>query len=262
MYERDPVQETTGATVGFHTVIDAAVHADVPRIVYASTSAVYEGNEVPYRETMGLRPPDLKAFAKKMNEELGELYSARYGIETLALRPFSVYGVDEESKGPYANVASLFTWAMASGLRPLLWGTGRQTRDFIFTEDVARAVVLALESNCVGALNVGTGVETSFDQLITELNKLLGTDLEPQHMAVPISIYASRLLADTTQATQGLGFTARTALADGLTRILEHLESLDPVARRSLGTLQETFRHGVTAETLAAHKSRDGLRAA
>lgn len=262
MYERDPIQETTGAMAGFHTVIDAAARAHVPRIVYASTSAVYEGNPVPYRETMPLSPPDLKAFAKKVNEEVADLYRKRYGIETLALRPFSVYGADEESKGPYANVASLFAWAMAAGRRPLLWGDGDQTRDFIFADDVAHALRLALDNSYAGAVNVGTGVETSFFGLISELNRLLGAELEPEHMDVPIAIYASRLLADTSVASETLGFRAQVSLTEGLTRTLERVASLESETRRRLSGMQEAFRRGVTAETLAAHKPGDRLRAA
>jgi UDP-glucose 4-epimerase len=246
MYERDPLSETTGAIAGFHTVLDAACRAGVARIVYASTSAVYEGNPVPYHETMRLKPPDLKALAKKVNEEIAQLYHERYGIETLALRPFSVYGVSETSKGPYANIASLFAWAMTDGRRPLIWGSGSQTRDFVYVEDVARATVLAVGSNFVGAVNVGTGVETSFTEVVKTLNTLLESDLEPEHVEVPIRVYAKRLLADTTHATSAIGFESRVPVSDGIARIVDHVRSLDPTVRSRLGDLQGHFRNGVT----------------
>jgi nucleoside-diphosphate-sugar epimerase len=249
MYESDPVQETTGAVAGFHTVLDSACRAGVPRVVYASTSAVYEGNPVPYRETMPLHPPDLKALAKKVNEEIAALYHKRYGIQTLALRPFSVYGVGETSKGPYANIASLFTWAMAAGHRPLVWGSGIQTRDFVFVEDVARAVVLAVASSEVGAVNVGTGVETSFLDVIALVNRALDTALEPEYVDVPISVYAKRLLADPAHAKSLLGFEAKVSIEDGVMRIVDHVSSLDSADRARLAGLQMRFRHGVTRTT-------------
>jgi nucleoside-diphosphate-sugar epimerase len=245
MYESDPVSETTGAMAGFHTVMDAACRAGVSRIVYTSTSAVYEGNDVPYRESMPLHPPDLKAFAKKVNEEMAALYRERYGIQTLALRPFSVYGMHETSKGPYANVASLFAWAMLGGRQPLLWGAGTQTRDFIFVEDVARAVVLAVSSDSEGAVNIGTGIETSFLEVIGMLNGMLGTDLEPEHVDIPISVYARRLLADTTHARSSLSFEPQVSVQDGIGRIVEHVRALDTATRLNLAGLQDRFRYGV-----------------
>jgi UDP-glucose 4-epimerase len=245
MYEERPVTETAAAMVGFHAVLDAAVHHGVRRVVYLSTSAVYEGNPVPYREGMPLHPPDLKALAKCVNEDVAALYVDRYGIEGVALRPFSVYGAGEESKGPYANVASLFTWAMARGRRPVLWGDGSQTRDFIYVDDVARAVIQALRSRVTGAFNVGTGTETRFDEAIAMINELLGSELEPVPVAVPISIYAHRLLADTSQAQRELGFIAQVPFAQGLREVLSAFRHLPDAEQERLSTLHERFRIGV-----------------
>jgi nucleoside-diphosphate-sugar epimerase len=245
MYEERPVSETAAAIVGFHTVVDAAVQNDVGRIVYLSTSAVYEGNRVPYREDMPLHPPDLKALAKRVNEDVAAMYVDRYGIETVALRPFSVYGPGEVSKGPYANVASLFTWAMAHGRRPVLWGDGSQTRDFIYVDDVAEAVLQALRCRATGAFNVGTGTETRFDTVIDRINGLLGRSLKPVRVDIPITIYAARLLADTTHARDELGFVAKVTFEQGLREVLASFQRLPEREQERLSTLHERFREGV-----------------
>ena len=245
MYEAHPVEETTGAVMGFHRVVDAAVRTDVPRIVYLSTSAVYEGHSVPYSEEVPLEPPDLKAFSKKVNEELVRLYVDRYGIEAVGLRPFSVYGPGETSKGPFANVVSLFAWAMFGGRRPLVWGDGTQTRDFVAVDDVARAIALALTADVTGVFNVGTGLETSFNAVVELLNEMLGTDFEPERIVVPVPIYASRLLAETSRARRELGFEAEIELRTGIQPILDLLAHLDDHRVQELRSMQERFRKGI-----------------
>jgi nucleoside-diphosphate-sugar epimerase len=223
MYEELPLEYTAGTIGGFHTILEAAVRNDVSTVVYASTSAVYEGNPVPYHEQMELRPPDLKAFAKKVNEEMADIYADRYQIRTVALRPFSVYGEDEMSKGKYANITSLFAWALLGGQRPIVWGDGSQTRDFIHASDVARAFVLALESpSTVRHFNVGTGRETSFSEVVSLLANKLGVDPDPIYVPTPIAIYAQRLLADTTVIERELGFVPEITLEAGLDLTLEH----------------------------------------
>lgn len=228
MYEEEPIQQTSNAIQGFHNLVEASSKRAIDSIVYASTSAVYEGNDLPYREDMTVKPPDLKAFAKKVNEDLAELYSCRYGIRMLGMRPFSVYGDSEMSKGRYANVVSLFAWALAAGRQPVVWGDGNQTRDFVFVEDVARAFVLATESSLrTQVLNVGTGVETTFNEIIAMLAHDLNVRSSPIYTDVPIAIYARRLLADTSRCQELLAFKPEVSLEDGAARVIE-------AARRAL----------------------------
>ena len=223
MYEERPLDNTAGTICGFHNVLECAVRNDVGTIVYASTSAVYEGNPLPYHESMTLRPPDLKAFSKKVNEEMADIFADRYGIRTVAMRPFSVYGEDEMGKGKYANITSLFAWALLGGQRPIIWGDGTQTRDFIHASDAARAFVLALESQSSARhLNVGTGRETSFGTVVEILARKLDIDPQPIYVPVPISIYARRLLADTYTIQRELGFVPEVSIEDGLDLVLQH----------------------------------------
>jgi nucleoside-diphosphate-sugar epimerase len=247
MYEERPIVESTAATAGFHTILDTAITYEVDRVVYLSTSAVYEGNPLPYREDMVVHSPDLKALAKQYNEAVAALYEERYGITTLALRPFSVYGPGETTKGPYANVISLFVWAMASRRSPVLWGDGSQTRDFVYVDDVARAVTLAVSSSATGVLNVGTGVETNFTSVIEEISRLVDGSFDPLRVEIPITIYASRLLASVDRSRDKLGFTSEVSLAEGIARVLASFLALPADERERLSTMHERFAMGVPA---------------
>lgn len=259
MYEQAPLPQTTGAIAGFQNILEAAKRYQVRKIIYASTSAVYEGNPVPYSEGMPLHPPDLKAFAKKVNEEMAHLYSQRFGIAAIGLRPFSVYGPGEVSKGPYANIVSLFTWAMLSGRRPIVWGNGRQTRDFIYVDDAVEAILLALTSNLVTQeINVGTGIETSFNEIIQLLNEQLALNLEPVYMPVPIDVYAKRLLGDTSLASRVLGFKAHVGVREGVRRVVEAAQSLSASSKLTLGEMQERANRlaDIAQEPVISHNRR------
>lgn len=221
MYEEDPVDGASVTTHGFLNVLESMRRNGVGKLVYASTSAVYEGNPVPYDEGMGINPPDLKALSKKWNEEVARQYSQRYGITAIGMRPFSVYGHDEFSKGGYANVISLFTWAVLHGETPVVWGSGEQTRDFIYVEDAGRAFRTALESDLpTQEFNVGTGIETTFNEVLRLIGLELGEPIEPEHVDVPIAIYAERLWADVTRAENVLGFRHEIDVREGIRRVL------------------------------------------
>lgn len=229
MYEEAPVDGASLTTQGFLNVLEAMRSHSVHKLVYASTSAVYEGNPVPYEEGMLLHPPDLKALSKKWNEEAARQYSQRYGITAVGMRPFSVYGPDEFSKGGYANVISLFVWAALGGAIPVVWGDGSQTRDFIHVRDVGMAFQLAIEANLqTGEFNVGTGIETTFSEVIRTIGLQLGTSFDPKFIPVPIAIYAQRLLADTRKAESILGFRHSIDVEDGISEVIESARESQP----------------------------------
>ena len=147
MYKEKPIESTIDTIQIFLNIMESMRKHKVKKIIHASTSAVYEGNKFPYKETMFISPPELKSLSKKMNEDIGKIYSSSSGITAVAMRPMSVYGDDESKKGGYANVISLFVWAMVSGKIPIVWGNGNQTRDFIHAEDAAEMFCLALEKD-------------------------------------------------------------------------------------------------------------------
>lgn len=221
MYKENPIKSTISTINIFLNLLEAAKKYQIRKVVHASTSAVYEGNKFPYKEKMQINPPDLKALSKKMNEEMGYLYAKSYKTNVIALRPFSVYGDDEFNKNGYANVISLFVWSMLNGKQPVIWGNGKQTRDYIHADDVARAFYLALTKN-IGSteLNVGTGKETSFNEIVEMINYKLKTSIIPKYVPVPIDIYAYRLLSDNTKIEKQLNFKPKISLSEGIDRVI------------------------------------------
>lgn len=241
MHEENDLEACHFTLMGFKTIMEAVRKHGIPKVVWASTSAVYERNEVPYDESMLLNPPDSKAGCKLFCEQEARRYSERYGITCIGMRPFSVYGVGEHTKGGYANVISLFSWAMLHDEVPVLWGDGSQTRDYIFVEDAARAFVLALERDIeTQELNVGYGVEHTFNDVISIINRELGTQLQPKYVPVPIKIYAHRLWADMTKTEKVLGFKPQVSLREGIRRVLEFARQLKN--SQELSQMQHYYR--------------------
>jgi nucleoside-diphosphate-sugar epimerase len=250
MYEEDIVGATIGTTASFVILLEEMRRAGIRKLVYASTSAVYESNPVPYREGMPLTPLDMKALSKKWGEEAAQYYSDRYGISALGLRPFSVYGVGESAKAGYANIVTLFVWAMTNGHRPVVWGDGLQTRDYLYAADMAEALWLALCNDTLSSqcFNAGTGIETSFLDVIATINEELGSSLDPVHVEVPSGIYARRLVADTTRQRELLGFVPRRSLREGIRLLIAEARTFAALGV-DLGVHQHYF------ELLAANKT-------
>ncbi|MGC1854236.1 MAG: NAD-dependent epimerase/dehydratase family protein [Candidatus Aquirickettsiella sp.] len=228
MHEENDLEACEFTLMGFKTVMEAAKKHAIKKVVWASTSAVYEGNQVPYHESMLLNPPDSKAGCKLFCEQEARRYSERYGITCIGLRPFSVYGVGEHTKGGYANIVSLFTWAIMHGEEPVVWGDGSQTRDFIFVEDAATFFQKALESNIsTQELNVGFGKEYSFNEVIQHIAQILGKKVKPRYVPIPIKIYAHRLWADMRKTESVLNLKPHIDLSQGIKKIIEATAALN-----------------------------------
>ena len=167
--ERRDVEACSLVMIGFKTLMESMLRYGHKKIVWASTSAVYEEwakwPRVPFHEELPIDPPDSKAGCKHWCELEARRYSNRHGIVSVALRPFSVYGVGEHTKRGYANITSLFSWAMMKGHRPIMWRDGNQTRDFIYVDDCAKQFVLAMENDTLPTteINSGFGRDYSFN---------------------------------------------------------------------------------------------------
>ncbi len=190
------------------------------KVVYASTSSLYNRNNPPFTEDMPVFPTDFYTEGRYWIERLARVYYELHRVESVGLRLFSVYGPNERPKGPFANVASQMVWAALDGRSFVIYGDGKQTRDFIYVTDVVRAFLLAWErgEDCE-VYNVGTGKETSFNEL-AELIRRLGLDLRLEYRENPIKNYVYRTLADTRKAEHDLGFKYEVELEEGLERII------------------------------------------
>ena len=190
------------------------------KVVFASSSSLYNGLPTPNREDMDVMVADYYAEARLGIERIAELYHKLYGISVVGLRFFSVYGPHERAKGIYANIVSQFLWEMQDGRTPVIYGDGEQTRDFTFVGDVVRACILAMEKDVSGVFNVGTGASHSFNDVVVTLNGVLGTDIEPQHIDNPVKNYVAHTMADLTKVKAALGFRSEYSLEEGIREIV------------------------------------------
>lgn len=205
--------------VGFVNILNAARKNNVRRIVFASTSSIYGNNKPPLREDMKVEPPNFYSATKFNNEHMAKLFSQEYGIETIGFRYMSVYGPHEEPKGNLANLVSQFLWAMKKDESPVIYGNGKQTRDFVFVKDIVQANMLAIDTKkrFFGEIfNVGTGKTTSLNDMITMLNKILQKNIKPKYIPVPIKNYIETQIPDISKIKKELGYSPKYTLEDGI----------------------------------------------
>jgi UDP-glucose 4-epimerase len=218
MYKKNPLL-VGEALNGFIAVLELAKRCKA-RVVYASSSSLYSGLNPPHNEDMQIKVTDYYTEARLAMERMAELYGHLFGVRSVGMRFFSVYGPKEESKKQYANMVSQFLWDLQVRRTPVIYGDGLQTRDFVFVKDVVRALKMAMETDYHGILNVGTGKAHSFNDVVAVLNKMLDLSIEPQHIENPIKNYVMHTLADTAKAENVIGFKARYGLEDGIKQII------------------------------------------
>jgi len=171
----DPVDSNHNNVLGFVAVLDAAARNHVKRLVYASSAAVY-GIPLhdPLSETSPTRPVSPFGLEKLVNDQYAALFSQFYGLSSLGMRYFNVYGPRQAANSPHAGVISRFADHLKMGEPLRVFGDGGQTRDFIHVADIARINLLALESDAGGVCNVGTGASTTLLKLIDIFGKVAG----------------------------------------------------------------------------------------
>lgn len=145
MFVDDPRQGMDVNIMGFMNVMEAAKRNNVKKVIYASSSSLYNGLPTPYRESDNIRPKTFYESSFYCRETIAQTYRLEYGLDSIGLRYFSVYGPNEEHKGRFANNISQFIWDMAEKRKsPVIYGDGSQSRDFTFVEDVIQANILAM----------------------------------------------------------------------------------------------------------------------
>jgi nucleoside-diphosphate-sugar epimerase len=212
---------------GTLNVLEAAVRHKVKKIVAASSASVYgEPSYLPMDEAHPFNNRTLYGGGKIANEQMYRAYYTTYGLPYVALRYFNVYGPRMDLTGVYTEVLIRWLEAIEAGKPPLIFGDGEQSMDFVYIEDVARANVLALESDVTDEVfNVGTGVQTTLKQLCAALLKLTGSPLKPEHRPARAVANVSRRRSSTEKAEQMLAFRAGVSLEEGLRRLIEWRDS-------------------------------------
>ncbi len=222
-----PLLEQEVNVVGTLRLLEAARQAGVRRLVFAASAAAYGNNpESPKREDMRPEPASPYGLSKVAGEYYCRIYSEIFGLETVCLRYFNVFGPRQDPASPYSGVISLFVKRLLLGQPPIIQGDGEQSRDFVYVEDVVQANLRASQVDQARGevYNVGCGQSTTIRELAGRLNHLLGTGLEPEFApARPGDV--RRSLADISRARAGLGYAPAVGLAEGLEHTLEWMRT-------------------------------------
>ncbi len=220
----DPITSHQVNVDGTLNVLLAARDSDVRRVVYASSSSVYgDSQRLPKREGEEGLPLSPYALTKQINERYGSLFLQLYKLETVGLRYFNVYGPRQDPESQYAAVIPRFISALLEGRAPVIYGSGKQTRDFTYVKDVASANLSAMEapaSSCGSAYNIGRGDKTSLLELVHTLQNILDTKIEAR-FEPPRPGDVMHSSADVTLAHRVLGFQAQHSLRSGLQESIE-----------------------------------------
>ncbi|MDP9054825.1 MAG: SDR family oxidoreductase [Acidobacteriota bacterium] len=209
---------------GTFNVLRAAKEAGVRRVVYAASSSAYgDTDELPKVETMLPRPKSPYAAQKLMGEHYMSVWSSCFGIETVSLRYFNVYGPRQDPSSPYSGVLSLFMTAILGGQAPTIFGDGGQSRDFTFVEDVAALNLKAAQagSHVSGKMyNAGNGGRITLNEAWALLEKIEAVQLAPRY-GPPRAGDVRDSQADTTRAMRDLGHAPRFTFEQGMRATLD-----------------------------------------
>lgn len=169
---------------GTLNILEAARHAAVQRVVFACSAAVYgDLPELPKQESMPVKPLSPYAVDKLASEQACQMYTHLYGLETVSLRYFNVFGPRQDPSSPYSGVISIFSDLLKQGKQPTIYGDGEQTRDFVYVSDVVEANIRAATAPSAAgrAINIATGGKLSINELLMTICNIEGMPFEPQY---------------------------------------------------------------------------------
>lgn len=217
---QDPITSNRANIDASLNVLVAARDAGVRRVVYAGSSSAY-GNTptLPKLETMPTAPLSPYALQKLVAEQYCQMFTRLYGLETVTIRYFNVFGPRQDPSSPYSGVISLFISALCEGRRPKIYGDGEQTRDFTYVANVVDGVLRACKADDASGevINVATGGRVSLNQLFRTVRDLVGADLEPVYDG-PRAGDVRDSQAEITKARRILGYAPTVPFEEGLRR--------------------------------------------
>ncbi|HEU0124442.1 MAG TPA: NAD-dependent epimerase/dehydratase family protein [Bryobacteraceae bacterium] len=207
---------------GTMNVLDSALRHKVRKVIAASSASVYgEPSYLPIDEGHPFNNRTMYGAAKIANEQMLRALCETSGLQYLAFRPFNVYGPRMDLTGVYTEVLIRWLDATEAGKPPLIFGDGNQSMDFVYVEDVARANLLAAQSDLSDEVfNLGTGVQTSLKELCDLLLQILGSPIRPEHREARAVANVTRRQAATEKAEKMIGFKAQVTLEQGLTELV------------------------------------------
>lgn len=221
----DPIAAYEAGARGTLSVLVVARDSGVRKVVYASSSSVYgDTPTLPKHEGMAPQPKSPYAASKLAGEHYCRLFTEIYGLETVSLRYFNVYGPRQDPSSEYAAVVPRFVSCALRGEAMPVHGDGSQTRDFTFVEDVVRANALAAESRATGVYNIGSGRRVSIMELALKVAEAAGVEPKVVHLP-PRAGDVRDSLADITRASEAFSYSPAHSLEEGLRRTLEWFRS-------------------------------------
>ena len=225
----EPLATHAACATGTLIVLHEARKAGVRRMVYAGSSSAYgnpPSSAEPKQESDFPSPLSPYAAAKLAGEMYCTAFWNSYGLQTVVLRYFNVFGPRQDPSGPYAAVIPLFLQAILGGRQPVIFGDGRQTRDFTYVENAVQANLLAASADGAAGqiFNVGSGVAVSLLDLLKELNAILGTNVAPIFQPARTGDVRDSLAA-ISRSQAVLGYEPAVSLAEGLRRTVEYYRS-------------------------------------
>jgi len=199
---------------GFKNILDIATSET--RVIYASSAGIYGNGPSPMKETQELSPLNAYAVSKVKMDEISPAAAAEKKINIIGLRYFNVFGPREARKGSSSSMIFQLAKQMKSGNAPRIFKHGEQKRDHIYVKDVVYANIKAMEAKTSCVVNVGTGAATSFNRVIEILNEVLNTNFKPEYFDNPYDFYQNNTQADTSAASELIGFKAQYSIEKGI----------------------------------------------
>jgi nucleoside-diphosphate-sugar epimerase len=228
----DPITSNRANVDGTLNVLVAARDAGVRRIVFAGSSSAY-GNTptLPKHEEMPARPLSPYALQKVFGEEYLKMFTSLYGLETVTIRYFNVFGPRQDPSSPYSGVISVFATALLDNRSPTIYGNGEQTRDFTYVANVVDGVLRACDAPGASGevINVATGGRISLNQLFEAMRRIIGATVEPRY-AEPRAGDVRDSQADIAKARRILGYEPTVSFEDGLQRTVDWYRTAAAIA--------------------------------
>ncbi len=220
---RDPITSNNVNALGTLNILHASSDARVRRVVYASSSSIYgDAPELPKHEGMTPNPLSPYAVSKLAAEQYCKVFAGIYGLETICLRYFNVFGPRQDPNSQYSAVIPKFIKAMLKGEQPVIYGDGEQSRDFTYIANVQAGNLLAATVNCESGLSMNCACHgrVTLNELVAEVNKLLGKNIQPIYRA-PRKGDIKHSFAAIDKARELIGYVPKVDFASGLKLTVE-----------------------------------------
>ncbi len=222
----DPITSNDVNILGTLNVLEAAREFNVKRVVYASSSSVYGNNpKLPKEESMKISPLSPYALTKYAGERYCQIYTQIYGVETVCLRYFNVFGPNQDPNSQYSAVIPKFINIMRNGKQPIIYGDGEQSRDFTYVANNVQANLLACTAeNAAGNVyNIACNERYTLNDLVALINKYLNTTIEPVYQKDRLGD-VKHSLASIGKAENDLGFNVVRTFEEGLAELIEYVK--------------------------------------